>query len=73
MGILEIEIFYYWAILIIIVLMGVFLIVVLSLSKGDYHTETKAYFNEKYSCDLYLEYEGNCIKNISLLDCLYWG
>ena len=36
----------------------------------NYSSETKAFKSDKYTCDLYLEYDNETIVNISLIDCI---
>jgi uncharacterized protein (UPF0333 family) len=69
---LEYLLTYGWAILIIIVVVGaLFMMGVFKTSpQEDYNSETKAFRTEEYACDLYLEYEGNRLMNITLLDCI---
>lgn len=57
------------AFMLIIVVWGSFLLLSLN-ENNEYNTETKAFSNEKYSCDLYIERFGDSITNITLIDCI---
>lgn len=66
---------YGWAIILIIIVIGaLFFMGVFEPARQDYnnyHSETKAFKSEKYSCDLYLEYNNTSgISNITLLNCI---